>query len=117
MEFHEKGDGSLLVEFTVDQSDLKIPDDTEAMIFSSDLFGSKAIKLVHGESDTFASSGDTLIASNQEDITEAVRKELEPLRRKTDQLIGTVDDIHKHENRFRRRCHLRLLHSRAYNER
>lgn len=93
VEFHEKGDGSLLVEFTVDQSDLKIPDDTEAMIFSSDLFGSKAIKLVHGQSDTFASSGDTLIASNQEDITEAVRKELEPLRRKTDQLIGTVDDI------------------------
>lgn len=93
IEFHEKGDGSLLVEFTVDKSDLKIPDNSEAMIFSSDLFGSKAIKLIHGDSENFASSGDTLIASNQEDITEAVRKELEPLRRKTDQLIGTVDKI------------------------
>jgi phospholipid/cholesterol/gamma-HCH transport system substrate-binding protein len=91
--FHEKGDGSLLVEFTVDQSQLKIPDDSEAMIFSSDLFGSKAIELKRGISDSFVTTGDTLIANNQEDITEAVRKELEPLRRKTDQLIATVDDI------------------------
>lgn len=91
--FHEKGDGSLLVEFTVDQSQLKIPDDSEAMIFSSDLFGSKAIEINRGISETSVENGDTLIANNQEDITEAVRKELEPLRRKTDQLIATVDDI------------------------
>jgi phospholipid/cholesterol/gamma-HCH transport system substrate-binding protein len=91
--FHERGDGSLLVEFTVDESDLEIPDDSEARIFSSDLFGSKAIKIIQGESTTFIAPGDTLTASNQEDITEAVRKELEPLRRKTDQLIATVDEI------------------------
>jgi phospholipid/cholesterol/gamma-HCH transport system substrate-binding protein len=91
--FHEDGDGSLLVEFTVDQSQLNISDDSEAMIFSSDLFGSKAIKIINGISPDFLVPGDTLIASNQEDITEAVRKELEPLRRKTDQLIATVDDI------------------------
>lgn len=91
--FDKKGNGSLLVEFTVDQSQLKIPDDSEAMIFSSDLFGSKAIEIKRGVSEAFVSNGDTLIANNQEDITEAVRKELEPLRRKTDQLIATVDDI------------------------
>lgn len=93
IEFHERGDGSLLVEFTVDQSELDIPLNTEAQIFSSDLFGSKAIQLIRGDSDTFAQNGDTLVASNQEDITEAVRKELAPLRAKTDQLIAGVDEI------------------------
>ena len=93
IEFHEVGDGTLLVEFTVDQSELDIPNNTEAQIFSSDLFGSKAIQLIRGDSEDFASKGDTLIASNQEDITEAVRKELAPLRAKTDQLIAGVDEI------------------------
>lgn len=91
--FHEMGNGSLLVEFTVDESDLNIPDDSEAMIFSSDLFGSKAIKIIHGASTTYVTNGDTLIASNQEDLSDAVRKELAPLRIKTDQLIATVDEI------------------------
>lgn len=93
MEFHDSGDGKLLVEFTVDQSDLKIPINSVAQIFSSDLFGSKAIELLRGDSTLFAVNGDTLIASNQEDITEAVRKELAPLRAKTDQLIAGVDEI------------------------
>lgn len=93
VEFHKSGDGKLLVEFTVDQSELKIPANSEAQIFSSDLFGSKAIQILRGDSSGYVSNLDTLIASNQEDITEAVRKELEPLRKKTDQLVKTVDEI------------------------
>tara|TARA_Y100000739_G_C20581814_1_gene453233 strand:- start:210 stop:1223 length:1014 start_codon:yes stop_codon:yes gene_type:complete len=93
IEFHEKGDGTLLVEFSVEQSELNIPINTQAQIFSSDLFGSKAIELIRGDTNVFAVNGDTLIASNQEDITEAVRKELAPLRAKTDQLIAGVDEI------------------------
>jgi len=93
VEFHNSGDGKLLVEFTVDQSDLNIPINSVAQIFSSDLFGSKAIELIRGDSTLFAVNGDTLIASSQEDITEAVRKELAPLRAKTDQLIAGVDEI------------------------
>ena len=93
VEFHDSGDGKILVEFTVDQSDLNIPINSVAQIFSSDLFGSKAIELLRGDSTLFAVNGDTLIASSQEDITEAVRKELAPLRAKTDQLIAGVDEI------------------------
>ncbi|MBI49088.1 MAG: hypothetical protein CL850_02205 [Crocinitomicaceae bacterium] len=93
IEFHNSGDGKLLVEFTVEQSELDIPINSVAQIFSSDLFGSKAIELLKGDSTVFALNGDTLIASNQEDITEAVRKELAPLRAKTDQLIAGVDEI------------------------
>ena len=94
VEFHKSGDGKLLVEFTVDQSELKIPANSEAQIFSSDLFGSKAIQILRGDSTGYVTNLDTLIASNQEDITEAVRKELEPLRKLSLVLSAKYADIH-----------------------
>lgn len=91
--FSDKGDGSILVEFTIEESQLRIPIDSDAKIYSSDLFGTKAIKIEPGITQSFAQPGDTLFASVEMDITEAVRKELEPLRRKTEELIKGVDDI------------------------
>ncbi|MGY8902703.1 MAG: MlaD family protein, partial [Flavobacteriales bacterium] len=81
--FSDKGDGTILVEFTIEESQLRIPIDSDAKIYSSDLFGTKAIKIEPGMTQSFAQTGDTLFASVEMDITEAVRKELEPLRRKT----------------------------------
>jgi len=91
--FSSKGDGSLLVEFTIEESKLKVPIDSEAKIYSSDLFGTKAIKIEPGITKSFAHQGDTLLSSVEMDITTAVRKELEPLRKKTEELIKGVDDI------------------------
>ena len=91
--FSDKGDGSILVEFTIEESQLKIPIDSDAKIYSSDLFGTKAIKIEPGITQSFIQSGDTLLSSVEMDITEAVRKELEPLRNKTEELIKGVDDI------------------------
>ena len=91
--FSDTGDGSILVEFTIEESQLRIPIDSDAKIYSSDLFGTKAIKIEPGITESYAQQGDTLLASVEMDITEAVRKELEPLRRKTEELIKGVDDI------------------------
>jgi len=91
--FSSKGDGSLLVEFTIEESKLKVPIDSEAKIYSSDLFGTKAIKIEPGITKSYAQPGDTLLSSVEMDITTAVRKELEPLRLKTEELIKGVDDI------------------------
>ena len=91
--FLEDGDGELLVEFTIEESSLKVPIDSEAKIYSSDLFGTKAIKIEPGIAQTYIQDGDTLLSSVEMDITAAVRKELEPLRRKTEELIKGVDDI------------------------
>jgi phospholipid/cholesterol/gamma-HCH transport system substrate-binding protein len=91
--FSDAGDGTLLVAFDIEQSNLKMPDDTRAKIFSSDLFGTKAIDLIAGESPTLALPGDTLIADLEMGIAEAVRIELLPLKNKTGQLIDGVDDI------------------------
>ena len=91
--FLEDGDGALLVEFTIEESLLKVPIDSDAKIYSSDLFGTKAIKIEPGITDIYVQEGDTLLSSVEMDITAAVRKELEPLRRKTEELIKGVDDI------------------------
>ena len=91
--FLEDGDGALLVEFTIEESKLKVPIDSDAKIYSSDLFGTKAIKIEPGVTDIYIQDGDTLLSSVEMDITAAVRKELEPLRRKTEELIKGVDDI------------------------
>jgi len=91
--FSPEGDGSLLVEFTIEESKLRVPIDSEAKIYSSDLFGTKAIKIEPGVTRTYAQPGDTLLSSVEMDIQTAVRKELEPLRRKTEDLIKGVDEI------------------------
>jgi len=91
--FLEDGDGALLVEFAIEESKLKIPIDSDAKIYSSDLFGTKAIKIEPGITEIYIQDGDTLLSSVEMDITAAVRKELEPLRRKTEELIKGVDDI------------------------
>lgn len=93
VEFSEAGDGTLLVAFDIEESNLKLPDDTRARIFSSDLFGTKAIDLIAGESSNLAVPGDTLLSDLEVGIAEAVRIELMPLKNKTDQLIDGVDDI------------------------
>ncbi|MFM1931574.1 MAG: hypothetical protein RL226_877 [Bacteroidota bacterium] len=91
--FHPSGSGDLVVTFSIDQKELKIPADTKAKIFDSDFFGSKAIELIIGSNTNQAQSGDTLTSEIQMGLAEAVRIELIPLKQKTDELIQGVDDI------------------------
>ncbi len=91
--FHPKGDGSLLVSFMIDKDELNVPLNTKARIISSDFFGSKAIELLLGDSSVMALKNDTLPSEIEMSIAEAVRIELVPLKKKTDQLIQGVDDI------------------------
>ncbi|MDG1262208.1 MAG: MlaD family protein [Flavobacteriales bacterium] len=93
VDFHPNGDGSIVVSFSIDKKELNIPGDSKAKIFNSDFFGSKAIDIIMGEEMDYASDGDTLTSDIEMGLAEAVRKELAPLKQKTDQLISGVDDI------------------------
>lgn len=93
VKFHSSGNGSLVVAFNIDQPELKVPKNSTARIFSSDLFGSKAIEIILGDGSVEAMQGDTLISDVQVGIADAVRIELVPLKQKTDQLIESVDVI------------------------
>lgn len=93
VKFSDQGDGTLIVAFDIEEEGLRIVKDAKARIFSSDLFGTKAIELIAGTSAELAAAGDTLQSETEVGIAEAVRIELMPLKNKTDQLIESVDEI------------------------
>lgn len=90
--FHPNGQGKIVVQFTVAKGTVPLPQDTEAMIYSSDLLGSKAIDLVLGKDTAyFLEPGDTILASVEMEIGEAVNATIAPLKKKTEELIASVD--------------------------
>jgi len=93
IDFASSGNGDILVTFVIEEEKLHVTSDATARIYSNDLFGTKAIELLKGRSASLAQPGDTLASDIEMGITEAVKKELIPLRQKTDQLIAGVDEI------------------------
>lgn len=93
IEFLEGGQGELLVEFIVEHPKLYFPSNSVAMIHSSDLFGTKAIRIEQGDSPTLALAGDTLLDNVEDDIAAQVAKQIEPLQRKTTDLIRSVEEV------------------------
>ena len=93
IDFDRSGQGALHVTFLIEQPNLQLTGGTVARIVSNDLFGTKAIDLIPGRGTELAQPGDTLQAEIEMGIAESVKKELLPLRQKTDQLIAGVDEI------------------------
>ncbi len=93
IEFLPDGSGHLLVEFSVSHPDLTFAKNSVAMIHSSDLFGTKAIRIEQGDSEELAMPGDTLIDNIEDDIAAQVQKQIEPLQRKTTDLIKGVEKV------------------------
>ncbi len=93
IEFLPDGSGHLLVEFSVSHPDLTFAKNSVAMIHSSDLFGTKAIRIEQGDSEEVAMPGDTLIDNIEDDIAAQVQKQIEPLQRKTTDLIKGVEKV------------------------
>ena len=90
--FQPDGKGRIVVRFTVAKGAVPLPQDTEAMIYSSDLLGSKAIDLVLGKDTAyFLEPGDTILASVEMELAEAVNATIAPLKKKTEELIASVD--------------------------
>ncbi|MCD6366095.1 MAG: MCE family protein [Bacteroidales bacterium] len=80
----------VLVAFSVDK-DFVIPDSTIAQIYSSDIMGTKAVKFILSSSTNLLADGDTLLSNTEKDLKEQVNAELLPLKRKTENLISSID--------------------------
>ncbi len=80
----------VLVTFSVDKNFI-IPDSTIAQIYSSDIMGTKAVKLILSDSKNMLSNGDTLLSDTEKDLKEQVNAELLPLKQKTEDLISSFD--------------------------
>ena len=86
----KKDYSGVVVKFSV-KSDFKIPDSSMAQIYSQDIMGTKAIKIIYSNSNAYLKSGDTLVGDIEKDLKEQVNAEILPLKKKTENLILSFD--------------------------
>lgn len=84
--------GNIIVEITV-ETKIPIPINSVALIYSSDLMGSKAIDLKLGDDSLYISNGDTLSTSVEASLKEAVNQQIAPLKLKAEELILSIDSV------------------------
>lgn len=88
--FSDKNDGSLLVAFTL-TGDVRIPKGSEARIISSDIMGTRSIKLTINPNSEFYAENDTIPSSIEGDLKEQVSMQVLPLKNKAEQLLASLD--------------------------
>lgn len=84
------GTDQILVELYI-HNDVKIPDNSVAMIKGTDLLGSKAIEIILGDSPEYTDNYDTLTAQLEQSLMSQVNEQVEPLKRKALALISSID--------------------------
>ncbi len=90
--FEKNYSGKIIVIMSL-STDFPIPKNSIANIFSSDLMGSKAIDIRLGDSDEYIKNGDTLFTETEAGLKEAVNKQVQPLKRKAENLIISIDSM------------------------
>lgn len=90
--FHPNNTGQIIVEFILNE-DLKFPSNSVAKIYNSDIMGTKAVQLVFGTSNHYASAGDTLFSEIEDGLKEEVNKQVLPLKNKAEELISSIDSV------------------------
>jgi phospholipid/cholesterol/gamma-HCH transport system substrate-binding protein len=88
--FHPDNSNKLVVTFSVDAS-VRIPVNSVAQIFSSDIMGTRSIKLTFSNEDELYQPYDTIPGSIESDLKEQVSLQVLPIKNKAEQLLGTID--------------------------
>lgn len=84
--------GNIIVELTI-ETQMPVPKNSVALIYSSDLMGSKAINLKLGNDTAYLLSGDTLLTDVEASLKEAVNQQIQPLKLKAEELILSIDSV------------------------
>ena len=82
--------GNLLVTLMID-ADFRIPVNSVAQIVSSDIMGTRSIKMILSNEQELYSSNDTIPGAVENDLKEQVSLQVLPLKNKAEQLLGTID--------------------------
>ncbi|HNX78394.1 MAG TPA: MlaD family protein [Prolixibacteraceae bacterium] len=90
IEFAEDKSGDLIVTFMID-NDFRIPANSAAHIVSSDIMGTRAVKLLYSDSPVYFSPGDTIPGEIEGDLKEQVSLQVLPLKKKAEELLSTID--------------------------
>ena len=88
--FSEANDGRLLVSFSM-EGDFLIPHGSVARIISSDIMGTRSIKLIITDSKEYFQSNDTIPGSVESGLTEQVSMQVLPLKNKAEELLASLD--------------------------
>tara|TARA_B100001540_G_C15793915_1_gene636741 strand:- start:394 stop:1350 length:957 start_codon:yes stop_codon:yes gene_type:complete len=83
---------SLLVTLILDK-EFSIPNNSTARIVNQDLMGTKGVSLILGDTDVYVKVGDTLNSSIEGSLQEEVNAQILPLKRKAEELIGSMDSL------------------------
>jgi len=83
----------LLAEYVVMDESLDIPKNTIAEVFSTDIFGSKSINLLIGNSSEIAQKGDTLQSKEAVGMFAAVEDKVKPYENKFERIMNNVDTL------------------------
>lgn len=82
--------GKLIVTFMIDAS-FRIPVSSVAQIISSDIMGTRSIKMVISNETELYSSNDTIPGAIESDLKEQVSLQVLPIKNKAEQLLSTID--------------------------
>jgi phospholipid/cholesterol/gamma-HCH transport system substrate-binding protein len=88
--FLSDNSGRLIVSLTTDAS-IKIPVNSVAQIVSSDLMGTRSIKIILSDNTEFYQYGDTIPGAIESDLREQVSMQVLPIKNKAEELLGTLD--------------------------
>lgn len=87
----------IIVKYIITDDELLIPVGSTVQLISSDFLGTKALELELNmemvANDEYIKVGDTLKSSVEIGIADQINQELLPLKRKTEELIGSVEGI------------------------
>ena len=90
IDFADDRSGDLIVTFMLDNN-FRIPVRSIARIVSSDIMGTRSVKLVFSEESRFYSAGDTIPGEMESDLKEQVSLQVLPLKNKAEELLSSLD--------------------------
>jgi phospholipid/cholesterol/gamma-HCH transport system substrate-binding protein len=82
--------GKLIVTLLIDAS-FEIPVNSLAQIISSDIMGTRSIRMVLSSENTYYRSNDTIPGAIESDLKEQVSLQVLPIKNKAEQLLSTLD--------------------------
>jgi len=84
--------GELIVRLSI-EAQVNLPLNTIAEIYNSDLLGTKAIRLVTGDGESFVKKGDTLLGQIEIALQDQIGDQLYPLKEKAENLMVSIDSV------------------------
>ncbi|MCK4630419.1 MAG: MCE family protein [Bacteroidales bacterium] len=84
--------GELEVRLSIEEQ-VNLPLNTIAEIYNSDLLGTKAIRLVTGDGESFVNNGDTLKGQIEIALQDQIGEQLYPLKEKAENLMVSIDSV------------------------